>query len=537
MAQAPQIAHDIGAKLWSLCHTLRDDGVTYHQYLSELTYLLFLKMMKETGQESRLTVLKLEDPKKKTGPKVEQPGTRWDDLLAASAPDRLDMYKEMLLDYGLRGRGAVQEIYANANTFITKPATLSKLVTDIDALDWYSVQRDDLGDLYEDLLERNATEKKSGAGQYFTPRHLIDSIVAVMQPQFDDVIQDPAAGTCGFLIAANNYLRRDRAVFDALDEEAQRRYRHSTFYGMELVQDTHRLALMNMLLHGIEGGVTYGDTLGEEGTRLRPATLILSNPPFGTKKGGGLPTRKDLTYETSNKQFAFLQHIYRNLAPGGRAAVVLPDNVLFESNVGTSVRRDLMNKCNLHTILRLPTGIFYAQGVKTNVLFFTKGEKSDKGNTKEVWVYDMRANMPQFGKRTPFTRDYFRTPDDAPASTPRDKFEDVFGADPKGGSAALAQRVDTGETGRWRKFTRQQIADRGDNLDLAWLKDDGADTAQQQREDPALLARLAMREMNAALLELRALVEALGEDPDLELDELLPDEASDDESARVGAGA
>ncbi|MBX3627818.1 MAG: N-6 DNA methylase [Rhizobacter sp.] len=530
----PTAALDIGAKLWSLCHVLRDDGVTYHQYLSELTYLLFLKMMKETGQEDRLKVWKRP---KKSEPPVEQPGTRWDDLLSASAPERLDTYKEMLLDYGLHGRGAVQAIYANANTFITKPATLSKLVTDIDALDWYSVQRDDLGDLYEDLLERNATEKKSGAGQYFTPRHLIDSIVSVMKPQLRDVIQDPAAGTCGFLIAANNHLRANND-FDSLTEEAQRRYKRETFYGMELVQDTHRLALMNMLLHGIEGGVTYGDTLGEEGTRLPAATLILSNPPFGTKKGGGLPTRKDLTYETSNKQFAFLQHIYRNLAPGGRAAVVLPDNVLFESNVGTSVRRDLMDKCNLHTILRLPTGIFYAQGVKTNVLFFTKGDKTDKGNTKEVWVYDMRANMPQFGKRTPFTRDYFRTPDDAPAGTSRDKFEDVFGPDPQGGPEALARRVDSGDTGRWRKFTRQQIADRGDNLDLAWLKDDNADTAQQQREDPALLARLAMREMNAAVLELRALLEALGEDPNAELDELeelLPDEAGNEASEGADA--
>ncbi|WP_396268631.1 N-6 DNA methylase [Ideonella sp.] len=532
MAHSPHIARDVGAKLWSLCHVLRDDGVTYHQYLSELTYLLFLKMMKETGQEDRLVVCSR--PKKGETPDMKS-GTLWDDLLAASAPDRLDLYKEMLLSYGLYARGAVQQIYANANTFITKPATLSKLVTDIDALDWYSVQRDDLGDLYEDLLERNATEKKSGAGQYFTPRCLIDSIVAVMQPHLGDVIQDPAAGTCGFLIAANNYLRQHND-FDSLSEDAQRAYRHSTFHGMELVQDTHRLALMNMLLHGIEGGVAYGDTLGEEGTRLPPATLILSNPPFGTKKGGGLPTRKDLVYETSNKQSAFLQHIYRNLRAGGRAAVVLPDNVLFESNVGTSIRRDLMDKCNLHTILRLPTGIFYAQGVKTNVLFFTKGEKRDKGNTQEVWVYDMRANMPQFGKRTPFTRDYFRTPADAPADVPRDKFEDVFGSDPKGGPQALARRVDTGETGRWRKYTRAQITERGDNLDLAWLKDDSADTAQQQREAPALLARLAMREMNAALLELRALVEALGEDPDLALDDLLPDEAAD-ESPTAGAGA
>lgn len=521
MTKNPQVTHDIGAKLWSLCHVLRDDGVTYHQYLSELTYLLFLKMMKETGQEDRLTIW---IRPKKSEPAVEQPGTRWDDLLNASAPERLDSYKEMLLSYGLHGRGAVQQIYANANTFITKPATLSKLVTDIDALDWYSVQRDDLGDLYEDLLERNATEKKSGAGQYFTPRHLIDSIVAVMKPQLSDVIQDPAAGTCGFLIAANNYLRATND-FDSLNDEAQRRYRRQTFFGMELVQDTHRLALMNMLLHGIEGGVSYGDTLGEEGTQLPPATLILSNPPFGTKKGGGLPTRKDLTYETSNKQFAFLQHIYRNLAPGGRAAVVLPDNVLFESNVGTSIRRDLMDKCNLHTILRLPSGIFYAQGVKTNVLFFTKGEKSDKGNTKEVWVYDMRANMPQFGKRTPFTRDYFRVPPDASVDVPRDRFEDVFGTDPKGSPEALTLRVDTGETGRWRKFTRQQIAERGDNLDLAWLKDESTDLAQQQRDEPVMLARLAIREMNAALVELSALVEALGEDPSIEVEDLLVDES------------
>lgn len=517
----PQITQDIGSKLWSLCHVLRDDGVTYHQYLSELTYLLFLKMMKETGQEERLKVWKPVE-RKKGAEKFEQPGILWGDLIGASAPDRLDMYKEMLLDYGLHSRGAVQQIYANANTFITKPATLSKLVTDIDALDWYSVQRDDLGDLYEDLLERNATEKKSGAGQYFTPRCLIDSIVTVMQPQLNDVIQDPAAGTCGFLIAANNYLR-DHNDFDSLTEEQQRRYRHSTYYGMELVQDTHRLALMNMLLHGIEGGVSYGDTLGEEGTRIPAASLILSNPPFGTKKGGGLPTRTDLTFETSNKQFAFLQHIYRNLAAGGRAAVVLPDNVLFESNIGTSIRRDLMEKCNLHTILRLPTGIFYAQGVKTNVLFFTKGQK-DKGNTKEVWVYDMRANMPQFGKRTPFTRDYFRTPAEAPADQPRDKFEDVFGSDPQGNPKALAQRVDTGETGRWRKYTRQQIAERSDNLDLAWLKDDSANTAEAQRDDPALVARLLQRELGGAMAELRALLVELGEDPDAVLEDVLIDD-------------
>ena len=194
-------------------------------------------------------------------------------------------------------------------------------------------------------------------------------------------------------------------------------YRNSTFYGMEHVQDTHRLALMNLMLHGIDGGIRYGDTLSPEGQALPPATLILTNPPFGTKKGGGLPSRDDFTYPTSNKQFCFLQHIYRGLKAGGRAAVVLPDNVLFESNVGSDIRRDLMDKCNLHTILRLPTGIFYAQGVKTNVLFFTRGE-TDKGNTQEVWVYDLRANMPQFGKRTQLTEQHFA------------EFETAFGDDP-----------------------------------------------------------------------------------------------------------
>jgi hypothetical protein len=246
---------------------------------------------------------------------------------------------------------------------------------------------------------KNANEKKSGAGQYFTPRPLIDSMVAVMKPTLEDVIQDPAAGTGGFLIAANHYLR-EHHDFDSLTEAQQRKYQTNTFFGMEHVQDTHRLALMNLMLHGIDGGIRYGDTLSPEGQALPRPTLNLSNPPFGTKKGGGLPTRDDFTYPTSNKQFCFVQHIYRGLAPGGRAAVVLPDNVLFESGVGKDIRKDLMEKCNLHTILRLPTGIFYAQGVKTNVLFFTRGQ-TDKGNTKEVWVYDLRANMPQFGKRTP----------------------------------------------------------------------------------------------------------------------------------------
>ncbi len=479
--------NDIVAKLWNLCNILKDDGVTYHQYVTELTYLLFLKMAEETGTEQQIPV-----------------GYRWKDLETQAAPKRLEFYKILLIHLGGNGSSLVKEIFANASSFIKKPATLSTLVTEIDKLDWYSARQEGMGDLYEGLLEKNANEKKSGAGQYFTPRVLIDAMVTVMQPTLDDIIQDPAAGTGGFLIAAHQYLN-EHQDFDSLTEAQQRKLRRNTFFGMEHVQDTHRLALMNLMLHGIDsdpeaGGIHYGDTLSPEGEALPKATLMLTNPPFGTKKGGGLPTRDDFVYPTSNKQFCFLQHIYRGLKPGGRAAVVLPDNVLFESNVGTEIRRDLMDKCNLHTILRLPTGIFYAQGVKTNVLFFTRGEK-DKGNTKEVWVFDLRANMPQFGKRTVLGPEHF------------EEFIKAFGNDSLGSAKNLAKRKDTGEAGRFRKFTREQITERGDSLDIAWLKDD-SDGSNDELPEPTVLAQQAMDELIGALDELRGIMEELGEEVD-----------------------
>jgi type I restriction enzyme M protein len=479
------VTHDIVQKLWNLCNVLKDDGVTYHQYVTELTYLLFLKMAKETGTEDQI-------PK----------GYRWDNLETKPAPERLEHHKLTLIHLGTHGSTLVKEIFGNASSFIKKPATLSTLVAEIDKLDWYSARQEGLGDLYEGLLEKNANEKKSGAGQYFTPRRLIDSMVALMKPTLDDVIQDPAAGTGGFLIAANHYIR-EHGEPDSWTEAQQRKYRRGTFYGMEHVQDTHRLALMNLMLHGLDSdpqaaGIRYGDTLSPEGEALPKATLILTNPPFGTKKGGGLPTRTDFTFPTSNKQFCFVQHIYRGLMPGGRAAVVLPDNVLFEGNAGKQIRADLMDKCNLHTILRLPTGIFYAQGVKTNVLFFTRGEK-DKGNTKEVWVYDLRANMPQFGKRTLLTREHFA------------EFEAAFGRDPLGSPKSLAKRKDAGEEGRFRKFTREWIAERGESLDIAWLKDESYG-ANDELPEPVVLAREAMTELEGAFEELRGILTELGED-------------------------
>lgn len=484
------VTHDIVQKLWNLCNVLKDDGVTYHQYVTELTYLLFLKMAKETGTEDQI-------PK----------GYRWNDLEKKPAPNRLEHHKLTLIHLGTHGSTLVKEIFGNASSFIKKPATLSTLVAELDKLDWYSAKSEGLGDLYEGLLEKNANEKKSGAGQYFTPRRLIDSMVALMKPTLDDVIQDPAAGTGGFLTAANHYIR-EHGDPDSWTEAQQRKYRRGTFYGMEHVQDTHRLALMNLMLHGLDSdpngaGIRYGDTLSPEGEALPKASLILTNPPFGTKKGGGLPTRTDFTFPTSNKQFCFLQHIYRGLKPGGRAAVVLPDNVLFEGNVGKQIRADLMDKCNLHTILRLPTGIFYAQGVKTNVLFFTRGEK-EKGNTKEVWVYDLRANMPQFGKRTLLTRDHFA------------EFEAAFGKDPLGSPKSLAKRKDTGEEGRFRKFTREWIAERGESLDIAWLKDDSDGTGDELPE-PAVLAREAMTELEGAFEELRGILAELDEEVEVEV--------------------
>lgn len=511
--------HEIVQKLWNLCDVLRDDGINYSDYVTELVLLLFIKMEYENTEAGILQKHKL------------PAGCRWPDLNAKSGLNLLNDYKRMLLVLST-GKEIQQDpndnsktiektlvtdrlilaIYADAQTRLREPRHLEQLIKALDGIDWFSAQRDGLGDLYEGLLEKNASETKSGAGQYFTPRPLIDSIIRCIKPQAGEVIQDPAAGTAGFLIAADAYIKAHTDQLYVLNEKAQSFQRNAAFVGMELVPGTRRLALMNCLLHGMEGdeeGVVHlGNTLGQPGTQLPKANVILTNPPFGTAKGGGGPTRDDFTYATSNKQLAFAQHIYRSLKPGGRAAVVLPDNVLFEAGLGAEIRRDLMHKCTLHTILRLPTGIFYAQGVKTNVLFFTKGTAADayqeENCTENVWVYDLRSNMPSFGKRTPFNEQYLRP------------FEAVFNAEPRvAGEWSFIDDLDPAaekqpEESRWRCFSREWIKQqKGDSLDIAWLKDqDSVDAASLP--EPEVLAAEAMGELTEALREINDLLVALG---------------------------
>lgn len=434
---------EIVSKLWNLCNVLRDDGITYHQYVTELTYILFLKMAKETGAESLI-------PEE----------YRWDRLASKSGIELKKFYKELLVYLGENCTGRVREIYQGASTNIDEPKNLEKIITTIDGVDWFSAKEEGLGNLYEELLEKNANEKKSGAGQYFTPRVLIDVMTKLIKPQPGERCNDPACGTFGFMISASQYVRSQTDDFFDLDADMAKFEREEAFTGCELVHDTHRLALMNAMLHGIDGKILLGDTLSSDGMSMKDYDVVLTNPPFGTKKGGERATRDDFTFPTSNKQLNFLQHIYRSLKSNGkaRAAVVLPDNVLFADGDGERIRCDLMDKCNLHTILRLPTGIFYAQGVKTNVLFFTRG-KTDKDNTKEVWIYDLRNDMPSFGKTNPLKAEHFDDFIKCYADGDLEKRKETYSED--------------NPNGRWRKFTIKDILARDKtSLDITWMKND-----------------------------------------------------------------
>ena len=481
-------SQDLVNRLWRECSVLRKDGVTYMQYVTELTYLLFLKMCSELKDESRI-------PEE----------YRWGALKDANETEVLQRYRRLLTDLGdgtkIADRSIVA-IFQNASTVIRTPANLRKLIDTIDSLHWFSEERDAFGDAYEGLLQKMAEETKRGAGQYFTPRVLIGVMVDLMQPRPGEVIQDPAAGTGGFLIAANQHMKARSDDYFELSPKQQAFQLQQALRGIENVPDTFRLLQMNLHLHSIDpDNLDLADTLSPAGQRdvFKRADLILTNPPFGP--AGGPPTRDDLTItdRVSSYQLPFVEHVIRALRLGGRAAVVVPDNVLFDEGRGKALRHRLMNACDLHTILRLPTGIFYAQGVKTNVLFFTRADEEapTEDATEAVWIYDMRSGAPAYGKTNPLKRADF------------DDFVKAFGADPLG----HAKRKDEGEDGRFRRFRREEIAARGDNLDIHWLKDT-SDEAEDGLETPEDIAAAIEGHLKLALEEIGALVGELGGEAD-----------------------
>ncbi|HEX9340494.1 MAG TPA: class I SAM-dependent DNA methyltransferase [Thermoplasmata archaeon] len=451
---------DVVGKLWGFCNTLRHDGIGYGDYIEQLTYLLFLKLAEEKGV-------------------VIPDGYDWNSLRVRSGTALLDHYVEILRRLS-REPSLLGDIFAGSLSKFRDPVNLKKLVSMIDEEDWASLDIDLKAQAYEGLLQKYAAEQK-GAGQYFTPREAIRSVVRCVKPDIrahpEFTIHDPAVGTGGFLIGSYEWLLSVTKEGALLKVEDRDRLRRRSLSGGEIVLDTRRLALMNLYLHEIEGDVYYGDSLAEGPHTSRRYDCVMTNPPFGTKGAGEIPNRADFTIPTSNKQLNFVQHVIRILKPGGRAAMVVPDNVLFEEHAGRQVRRILMQDCDLHTILRLPVGTFtpYSPGVKANIIFFRKGHP-----TQEVWVYDLRTNVEKITKGRPLTDENFK------------EFEAAYGPDPNG-----HPKGDRRETERFRRFTRKQIEDRGDNLDIFWLRDESLEDPQNL-SDPEDLAAEARNHLQAA---------------------------------------
>ena len=455
-------------KIWNLCHILRGDGISYHQYVSELTYLLFLKIAEENGVERLLP-----------------PKFRWKDLVAHPDDDLLGFYQEMLTHLGTSADSEViRAIYAFPTTVFSHAENLRAVIDGIAKINWHDLSDDRFGQIYEGLIEKSSQDVRSGAGQYFTPRALVNSMVQIMKPKPGEMIQDPAVGSGGFLIAADRFVRSENSK-SAYSKNPPK------YQGAEIEKNTRRICLMNTFLNGLDAEIIYGDALTDDAKDFEPADLILANPPFGSKAGSRRALRTNIPHPNANKQLAFLQHIYLSLKIGGRAAVVLPDNILFEEGLGKLVRQDLMTKCNLHTILRLPKGIFASAGVKTNVLFFSREKES---NTEAVWIYDLRSNMPAFGKTSPLKTDHFA------------EFENCFGDDPTG----KTPRKDQGETGRFRCFTREEIFERDENLDISWLRDE-SDETDETLNTPEDIAAAILGHLRAALSEIEAVADELTE--------------------------
>ena len=489
-------------KLWNYCNVLRDDGMSYGDYVEQLTYLLFLKMADERSR-----------------PPYSQPSPvpdfyAWPSLLEKDGDVLFDHYRHALENLGSRP-GLLGLIFGKAQNKFQDPAKLRRLVVDlIDRENWSMMSADVKGDAYEGLLEKNAQDTKSGAGQYFTPRPLIQAIVDVMAPKPGETVSDPACGTGGFLLAAHDYVVKHNPN---LTKPQKTKLKEETFKGWELVQATARLCAMNMLLHGIGSQefepIVVNDSLAADpGDRF---DVILTNPPFGKKssttivgeegkvsKERDVVERGDFWTTTSNKQLNFVQHVKTLLKQNGRAAVVVPDNVLFEGGAGETIRRKLLAECDVHTLLRLPTGLFYAQGVKANVLFFDKKPAAETPWTRTLWIYDLRTNMHFTLKTNPLQRE--------------DLDEFVQGYNPANRHDRKATWFDEavsspqpsptrgeGANGRWRAYAYEELIARDKaSLDIFWLKDDSLSDADNLPA-PEVIAAEIVDDLEAALEQFR----------------------------------
>ena len=480
--------HQLVSKLWNYCNILRDDGLSYGDYVEQLTFLLFLKMADEQSKP----------PFNKTSPIPK--GFSWPALLKLDGDDLETHYRHTLEELGKRS-GMLGIIFRKAQNKIQDPAKLRRLIVDlIDKEQWSSLAADVKGDAYEGLLQKNAEDVKGGAGQYFTPRALIAAMVEVIAPQPGQSICDPACGTGGFLLAAHDYLSKHD-----LDRAQKRKLKSGTFFGIELVDSVTRLCAMNLLLHGIGGEseedlpvVTKDALAGKHGEY----DIVLANPPFGkkssvtivnadgdTSKESLVINRDDFWASTSNKQLNFLQHIFTILKQHGRAAVVLPDNVLFEGGAGETIRRALLKQADVHTLLRLPTGIFYAQGVKANVLFFDRKPAQEKPWTDKLWIYDLRTNM------------HFTLKENTLKRSDLDDFVKCY--------LGKSSRHNRKESERFKSFTYADLMKRDKvNLDIFWLKDDALEDSANLPA-PEIIAQEIVDDLEAALEQFGTIAEDL----------------------------
>ena len=484
----------VGQKLWNYCNVLRDAGLSYGDYLEQLSYLIFLKMMHERSQPP-FTLLPGYQP-----PNIPQ-GYDWSSLLQLDG-DALDTHYRQTLDTLGRQTGTLGVIFRKAQNRIQEPAMLTRLIKElINSENWSALSADVKGDAYESLLERNAQDVKSGAGQYFTPRPLIQAIVDVMRPGPGTTICDPACGTGGFLLAAHDYIAKH---FPTMDQGQLAHLRDDALHGWEIVDSAARLGVMNLYLHSIGGEET--NIVVDDSLRSVPGKhydMVLTNPPFGRKSAltfvnaegesereSGRVPRPDFWAPTSNKQLNFLQHVRSLLTINGRAAMVLPDNVLFEGGAGETVRRHLLQQCDAHTLLRLPTGVFYAQGVKANVLFFDRKPASETPWTQDLWIYDLRTNQRFTLKTNPLHRSHL------------DDFVACYNPD---------NRHQRQETDRFHPFSYEDLIKRDKaNLDIFWLRDESMEDSANL-PPPDQLADEIVNDLRAALEQLEEIAGDLGE--------------------------